>query len=172
MRVLITGHLGFIGAVMVPLVQKAGHDVTGLGIGLYDGCDFGPPSAPIHASFSREGGVGRFLFLSPCSNYGAAGDTVLDENSPSIGSRRTVFVRAEGDLLKLVSERFPPVLLRGATACGASPQLRCDIVAQQSRRSCRPNGKGADQERWYALAAERSHRRHLPRPHRRVRGAA
>ena len=47
MRVLITGHLGFIGAVMVPLVQKAGHEVTGLDIGLYDGCDFGPPAAPI-----------------------------------------------------------------------------------------------------------------------------
>src|SRR4029434_7125882 len=48
MRVLITGHLGFIGAVMVPVVQKAGHEVTGLDIGLYDGCDFGPPPAPIH----------------------------------------------------------------------------------------------------------------------------
>ena len=47
MKVLITGHLGFIGAVMVPLVQKAGHEVTGLDIGLYDGCDFGPPPAPI-----------------------------------------------------------------------------------------------------------------------------
>src|SRR6266545_1995471 len=47
MRVLITGHLGFIGAVMVPLVQKAGHEVTGLDIGLYDGCDFGSPAAPI-----------------------------------------------------------------------------------------------------------------------------
>jgi nucleoside-diphosphate-sugar epimerase len=47
MRVLITGHLGFIGAVMVPMVQNAGHEVTGLDIGLYDGCDFGPPAAPI-----------------------------------------------------------------------------------------------------------------------------
>ena len=57
MKVLITGHLGFIGAVMVPLVQKAGHEVTGLDIGLYDGCDFGPPrrqserSAPICATW-------------------------------------------------------------------------------------------------------------------------
>jgi nucleoside-diphosphate-sugar epimerase len=37
-------------------------------------------------------------------------------------------VRAEGDLLKLASERFSPVLLRSATAYGASPRLRCDIV--------------------------------------------
>src|SRR4029434_2884730 len=48
MRCLIPRHLGFIGAVMVPLVQKAGHEVTGLDIGLYDGCDFGPPPAPVH----------------------------------------------------------------------------------------------------------------------------
>ena len=27
-------------------VQKAGHEVTGLDIGLYDGCDFGPPRRP------------------------------------------------------------------------------------------------------------------------------
>src|SRR6187455_3476196 len=47
MNVLITGHLGFIGAVMVPLVQKAGHDATGLDIGLYDGCDFGSPPTSI-----------------------------------------------------------------------------------------------------------------------------
>ena len=38
MRVLITGHLRFIGAVTVLLVQKAGHEV----IGFYDGCDFDP----------------------------------------------------------------------------------------------------------------------------------
>jgi nucleoside-diphosphate-sugar epimerase len=31
-------------------------------------------------------------------------------------------------LLKLASERFSPVLLRSATAYGASPRLRCDIV--------------------------------------------
>lgn len=48
MRGLITGHRGFIGAVMVPLVQKAGHEVVGLDIGLSDGCDFGRPAAPIH----------------------------------------------------------------------------------------------------------------------------
>ena len=31
-------------------------------------------------------------------------------------------------MLKLASERFSPVLLRSATAYGASPRLRCDIV--------------------------------------------
>ena len=42
MRLLVTGHRGYIGAVLVPLLLEAGHDVTGLDTDLYDGCDFGP----------------------------------------------------------------------------------------------------------------------------------
>ena len=30
MRVLVTGHLGYIGTVMVPMLLKAGHEVVGL----------------------------------------------------------------------------------------------------------------------------------------------
>jgi len=41
MRVLLTGHGGYIGTVMAPLLQDAGHDVVGLDSGLFDGCDFG-----------------------------------------------------------------------------------------------------------------------------------
>jgi nucleoside-diphosphate-sugar epimerase len=41
-RVLVTGHEGYIGRVLTPLFVEAGHDVTGLDSGLYDGCDFGP----------------------------------------------------------------------------------------------------------------------------------
>ena len=180
MRVLITGHLGFIGAVMVPLVQQAGHDVTGLDCGLYDECDFGAPVVPIReiradirdvdadlirgfdaiihlaalsndplgdvdaqltydinhlatvrlASLARDAGVSRFLFSSSCSNYGAAGDTVLDEDSAfnPVTPYGVSKVRAEEDLLKLASDRFSPVLLRSATAYGVSPRLRSDIV--------------------------------------------
>jgi len=42
MRVLVAGDRGYIGAVLVPMLLSAGHDVTGLDAGWYDGCDFGP----------------------------------------------------------------------------------------------------------------------------------
>lgn len=42
MRVLVTGHDGYIGKVLVPLLLEAGHDVTGLDSFLYEACTFGP----------------------------------------------------------------------------------------------------------------------------------
>jgi nucleoside-diphosphate-sugar epimerase len=41
MRVLVTGHKGYIGSVMVPLLIDAGHEVVGLDTGLYEACSFG-----------------------------------------------------------------------------------------------------------------------------------
>ena len=49
MNVLITGHNGFIGSVMVPLFQKAGHTVVGLDSFLFEGCIFGPPTEDVPA---------------------------------------------------------------------------------------------------------------------------
>ena len=40
MRVLLTGHLGYIGSVMTPMLQQAGHDVIGLDSDLYERCTF------------------------------------------------------------------------------------------------------------------------------------
>jgi nucleoside-diphosphate-sugar epimerase len=42
MRVLLTGHDGYIGAVMIPALQAAGHEVVGLDSGLFEQCSFGP----------------------------------------------------------------------------------------------------------------------------------
>lgn len=39
LRVLITGHHGYIGSVLTGLIREAGHDVTGLDSHLFDGCD-------------------------------------------------------------------------------------------------------------------------------------
>ena len=45
MRVCVSGDGGYMGAVLVPYLQAAGHEVVGLDAGWYDGCDFGPPVA-------------------------------------------------------------------------------------------------------------------------------
>lgn len=41
MRVLVTGHHGFIGSVLTPLLHDGGHDVVGLDTFFFRGCDFG-----------------------------------------------------------------------------------------------------------------------------------
>lgn len=48
MNILVTGHDGYIGRVMVPFLQAAGHVVVGLDSGLYTGCTLGeePPYVP------------------------------------------------------------------------------------------------------------------------------
>jgi nucleoside-diphosphate-sugar epimerase len=41
-RILVAGDRGYIGAVLVPFLRAAGHEVDGFDLGLYEGCDFGP----------------------------------------------------------------------------------------------------------------------------------
>jgi len=41
-RVLVAGDRGYIGTVLVPFLRAAGHEVHGLDLGLYEGCDLGP----------------------------------------------------------------------------------------------------------------------------------
>jgi len=47
MKVLVTGHHGYIGSVLAPFLAAAGHDVTGLDTGFYRGCDFGSDPKPV-----------------------------------------------------------------------------------------------------------------------------
>ncbi|HKF32974.1 MAG TPA: SDR family oxidoreductase [Jatrophihabitantaceae bacterium] len=42
MRVLLAGDRGYIGAVLAPFLRSAGHEVDGLDLDLYEGCDLGP----------------------------------------------------------------------------------------------------------------------------------
>jgi nucleoside-diphosphate-sugar epimerase len=47
MRVLVTGHDGYIGHALVPLLQDAGYDVVGLDSGLFAECSLGDPGFDI-----------------------------------------------------------------------------------------------------------------------------
>ncbi len=49
MRVLVTGHDGYIGTALVPLFKEAGHEVVGLDSCLFEGCVFGRDAAPVRA---------------------------------------------------------------------------------------------------------------------------
>jgi nucleoside-diphosphate-sugar epimerase len=46
MRVLLTGHEGYLGTVMVPALSSAGHDLVGLDTGFFRDCVLGPPPDP------------------------------------------------------------------------------------------------------------------------------
>ena len=49
MRILLTGHDGYLGTVMGPFLARAGHDVTGLDTFLYEGCTFGEEAPALPA---------------------------------------------------------------------------------------------------------------------------
>lgn len=82
------------------------------------------------ARAAKEAGIGRFLYASTCSVYGAAGDELVTESAslrpltPYAESK----VRVEEDVAALADDTFVPVFLRNATAFGFSPRLRADIV--------------------------------------------
>ena len=53
MKILVTGHDGYIGSVMTGVLTRAGHEVTGLDTYLYETCDFGE-RAPMVPSIRKD----------------------------------------------------------------------------------------------------------------------
>ncbi len=82
------------------------------------------------AELSKEAGVERFVFSSSCSNYGAAGDIPVNEESElnPVTPYGVSKMYVERDVQKLADDHFTPVFLRNATAYGVSPRLRFDLV--------------------------------------------
>jgi len=75
-------------------------------------------------------GIGRFIYTSSCSVYGAGNGEFLDEDAAV--NPQTAYAECkllvERDLLAMAGADFAPVLLRNATAYGPSPRMRFDIV--------------------------------------------
>jgi nucleoside-diphosphate-sugar epimerase len=83
------------------------------------------------ARAAKDAGVGRFVFASSCSMYGAAdGDALLAEDAPlrPLTPYAESKVRSEGALIELDGGGFTTVAMRNATVYGVSPRLRLDIV--------------------------------------------
>jgi nucleoside-diphosphate-sugar epimerase len=87
--------------------------------------------ASVHiAELAKHVGVRRFIFSSSCSNYGAGGENLLNEESAfnPVTPYGISKVRVEQDVAKMADAKFTPVFLRNATAFGVSPRLRFDLV--------------------------------------------
>jgi nucleoside-diphosphate-sugar epimerase len=81
------------------------------------------------ARCAKQAGVQRFVYMSSCSVYGVADGTV-DETSPISPLTPYANCKAlvERDVAAMADDDFSPTFLRNATAFGASPRMRFDIV--------------------------------------------
>jgi len=82
------------------------------------------------AQIAKDVGVKRFIFSSSCSNYGAAGEAPVTEESDlnPVTPYGISKVEVEKAVMKLADDDFSPTYLRNATAYGVSPRLRFDLV--------------------------------------------
>ncbi len=81
------------------------------------------------AEAAKGSGVGRFIFASTCSVYGASNE-ILDEHSAlsPISVYAASKVACEKILGQMASTTFAPVILRFGTIYGVSKRMRFDLV--------------------------------------------
>jgi nucleoside-diphosphate-sugar epimerase len=82
------------------------------------------------AQLARKAGVRRFVYMSSCSVYGVSGGDFVTEDSPVNPQTAYAICKTlvERDLRLLAGKHFAPTYMRNATAYGASPRMRFDIV--------------------------------------------
>lgn len=82
------------------------------------------------AELAKRAGVERFVYMSSCSVYGVSAEDVVDETSAL--DPQTAYADCkqlvERDVGAMADDGFSPTFLRNATAYGASPRMRFDIV--------------------------------------------
>jgi nucleoside-diphosphate-sugar epimerase len=86
MRVLVTGHQGYLGTVMVPVLQAAGHDVTGLDSGLFEHCVLGaePHDPPALRVDLRDVAIEQLIGFDAVIHLAALSNDPLGALAPDI----------------------------------------------------------------------------------------
>lgn len=82
------------------------------------------------AELAKQAGVRRFVYMSSCSVYGVATEGDVTEESPVNPQTAYAECKAlvERDVKPMADDDFSPTFMRNATAFGASPRMRFDIV--------------------------------------------
>jgi nucleoside-diphosphate-sugar epimerase len=85
------------------------------------------------ARTAKAAGVSRFIYSSSCSVYGIGTGEWKTETSATtpLTAYATCKLRTEAVLNELADDTFCPTAMRNATAYGASPRMRFDIVLNQ-----------------------------------------
>lgn len=82
------------------------------------------------AELAKQAGVKRFVYMSSCSVYGVASAGDVTEETPV--NPQTAYAECksfvERDVAPMADDNFSPTFMRNATAFGASPRMRFDIV--------------------------------------------